>query len=272
MLHLRGTRRSCGFGIGALAILVAAVSMFPATSGIAATISSDFLVRVDVSQDVDGWGTQTGQYLVSIPAGTPITGNYYSWSLPSSQEIVSQDNLVLMRLDSLTVRFYADASPLYQPGVSLGFGGELGEYGAHVTITSGTVSFNPYSSPEGFATCGVTLTDNNSDEGTMMPFPPAPKIYQAKFNSPAVVWANLLGTVTAPLDDSSGQQSDRRPGTGFEAIGSPVSSMSSQYDFLATPLDGISGTSSFRIVPEPATLALLAFGGLSMRIVRRRGR
>ena len=71
--------------------------------------------------------------------------------------------------------------------------------------------------------------------------------------------AGMLETVTEDFD---------HPESGFLPIGETVNDMSSLVSFTLSAQDLASGTSSYVIVPEPASLAVLALGALAL--LRRR--
>ena len=89
-------------------------------------------------------------------------------------------------------------------------------------------------------------------------------MYQALYNSPAVVWAQLLNNTVTAGSYSSNTANDRRPTAGLEQIPATVDQISSAYSFTLSALDSASGTSTFTVIPEPATVVLLGLGALAL--------
>ena len=215
------------------------------------------IVVVDAEQ-----GPEAGQFAAIFPAGAVIEGQY-TYDLDEPVTINSQNGVYLGTLNSLGLVFSAD------PAVSLDFSVRAGPYGTNYTITAATISFAPIAYPFAYASAGVTVTDRNSNGATLTGQFPGVKAYEARFNN--IAWADLItGPVIAPATDSNGASDRSPPGAGnWAAVGYPVSLMSSQFKFNLTALDSASGTSNFEVMlPEPATLCLVALGGLGL--IRRR--
>lgn len=112
---------------------------------------------------------------------------------------------------------------------------------------------------------GVTLTGlaGNSGSngyvgavnGTAGPVPPGANQF-AEF---------IPGVAAGPFGSNTGN--DNFPAIGYSPIGVPVSSMSSFISFRLTAFDLASGTSTFEVIPEPASLLLLVVG---VGLIRRR--
>jgi hypothetical protein len=64
---------------------------------------------------------------------------------------------------------------------------------------------------------------------------------------------------------SSAVSGDNDPPVGYLPIGAPVSSISSFIRFTLTPFDLASGTSTFEVIPEPASVLLLVLGAGLLR-------
>lgn len=73
----------------------------------------------------------------------------------------------------------------------------------------------------------------------------------------------LPGVAAGPFSSNTVNNND--PPLGYLPIGSPVSSISSFISFTLSPFDLASGTSSFEVIPEPASLLLLVLGAGLLR-------
>jgi hypothetical protein len=220
----------------------------------------DTATMIEVEATADGHTTSVAW---TFPQGLVING-HFEWTLPSPVDLVA-DGKTLGRIDQLSLRYDTD------PGVSLGFAVTAGNSATQFQVTSSTVPFTPLINTLAFATAAVTVTDNDGTGASATGLFSGSKAYEARYNGPAVVWARLVDPVTCGVDDSM-TGSERRPsGTGRQAVPAPVSSVESEFYFTLSAKDQASGTSRFDItgvVPEPATLSLLALGALAL--IRRR--
>jgi hypothetical protein len=209
---------------------------------------------------------ETSTYDVLIPPGL-IVDCRYQWSLPAAVELHGKGG-PFATIDGITLGVDAD------PGVSLGFVVSAGAADTEFTITSVTIPFTPLYNIMAFASAGVTVTDANADGATLTGLFDGGYAYEARYNSPAVTWATLLGNPVVAGTDDTVTVNDRRPATFREAIPGTLSSIQAQWHFKVSAYDDASGTSRFDVsgieVPEPATLALMAAGGLAALLLRRR--
>jgi len=255
-------------GFGAFFAAVA----FLAVLFIGRVATADFvgaLVEVKVQAADDP--SQEGMLRIAVPyekVGS-APAERIRWRLEKALEVKSQHGAVLATIDDLDVDVEGD------PKVSLSFAVTAGPAGSNFSITSTTVSFAPLGSPLAFATAAVTVTDEDSNGAVATGLFPGGKIYQARYNSPAVAWADLIASpvVVAP-DDSLTAQGRRPTPSGREAMPGTVYSIASEFRFNLSPNDSASGTSTFDVlIPLPSAAygitALLSCMGLA-RLRRQR--
>ncbi len=173
--------------------------------------------------------------------------------------VLSADSTPLASLTELSIKFDVD------PQVTLAFAVTAGATDTRFTFAAGTLSFPGILNPTGTATAAMTLTDGNGNgaytQGQWMK--PGPVSYRAGTDIGHFVY--LLDNMTAGPNNSATV-------SGFFAGSKTglVSSMDAKFDFVLSAGDMASGTSSFTLVPEPASLLSLAagvtaFGGLMFR-------
>jgi len=213
-------------------------------------------------------GGETSTYDVLIPPGLIVDG-HYGWSMPGAAELHGKGKgKPFATIQGIFLGVDAD------PGVSLGFVVSAGNADTEFTITSATITFTPLYQVMAFASAGITVTDADTDGATLTGLFDDGHAYEARYNSPAVTWATLLGNPVVAGTDETVTVNDRRPATFRESIPGTLSSIESQWHFNVSAHDDASGTSRFDVsgteVPEPATLALMAAGGLGAFFLRRR--
>ncbi|MCB9853526.1 MAG: PEP-CTERM sorting domain-containing protein [Phycisphaerales bacterium] len=125
-------------------------------------------------------------------------------------------------------------------------------------------------SPTVFGSSAITVTDGVSLGGATMSALTGDSIYNAFIN--AATQGTLFNDPYSLVAPQFGSNSDNaswgpQAATGPLAIGD---TFGINHDFSLTPGDQATVNSNFFIIPEPATLGLLAFGGIVM--LRRRSR
>lgn len=165
-----------------------------------------------------------------------------------------------------TIATIGSATALAQddPLLSMSFTLTAGASDTHFTVSSTTLSFAPLLNPNFAAATSQTLTDENAvPNGASMlgaGFGGNADVFHAN-GAPYIVGQPGLNVVP-PSHSVSGTGID----TGGEIpVGGLFSSMSMNYDFVLSAGDAMSSTGGMHFTPEPASLALLALGGLLLR-------
>jgi len=213
-------------------------------------------------------GTSTGVFEVTQDQGA-WNGDEFIWSLSGAPVTINdQFGQPIATLSSANVRYVND------PIISMGFNFDnaLG-VPVIVEVNSGLLSFADQAPAQGTATAGITVTDNSaSGDGVAfangMTGVSGLKAYQANINGliPAgTQFAELVNSVTVVVPGGSNTGSENTG--GLQPIAGSLTSMSSQFRVSVSALDSVSGTSNFRVIPEPTSLALLL---IALAFVRRR--
>ena len=158
-------------------------------------------------------------------------------------------------IDSLKIKLNGD------PEVGIEFGVRAGSLGTTFDILSDVVSFDPMTNPQAYGSAGVTLTDRGGSAGASIVGLFDGKVHQARYNSTSV-----FGNLVRGFSISSGTltNDENKPLSGSEVISGSVSSIESEFYFSLSARDSASGTSTFVVIPEPATMSILALGALAL--------
>ncbi len=232
-----------------LAIVLAAVLILPV--GVKASLAP--VSNVDAVYVTITATNAAGQSQAITLGGTTsldgTTGNSV-WVLDNSVPILDGS------IDSLKLTVNSDP----EVGVYFGF---KSNSSTQVWSISDTFSFGPLVNPTAYASAGVTLTDMGAPGATITGLFPGGKTFQATYNGSSV-FANLVngfpisgGTLTASED------------TPTQVINDTLTSIGSEFRFKLSAGDAASGTSTFSVVPEPATMAILGLG-ITVLISRRK--
>jgi hypothetical protein len=213
----------------------------------------------------------TGQdtFAVGIDEGE-WDGDSYTWTLAESYEFWAGGELlgVLSAEQGATAVAY-QTDPVVNLSFSVTAGPNAG--GTDFTIKSALLSFPTIlaADAKGRASTSFTVTDGLDDDGATLTPLAAPKAYLAQYNGfvpDGTTFTNLIDAIVVAPEDTIGVSAEYPGGGAYELIGVDVNDMSAQISFTLSPNDLASGTSTFEIIPEPATFILLA----GLALLRRR--
>lgn len=241
---------SKNLGRGVLAVVSAGA--LAAMAGVANAGLSQ--VILEVQAEVNG---QIGTFSVPQSAGT-WTGTNFNWTLTQPVSIMSALGVELGVVESASVVVFAD------PVVAVNFNIASTSQNTNFTISSPLLSFPTLTNAEGSASAAVSVTDLLGNGATLTPM--GAGAYAANYNglipggSP---FATLLGSPVVAAPFSTANASQDFPGGGlFVPIAGSINDISARWQFTMSPDDLASGTGVFTVIPAPASIGLIALGGL----------
>lgn len=198
--------------------------------------------------------------------------DWFEWTLDGERDIVSDNGNLLGSIKYLKLKVLED------PATSVEFSlDNYGDSAITARVTVDTITFDPITNPEAYASASITLTDNNQDGATIIGLYDG-KVYRAVYNGSSV-YANLVDSFTAGTGKTVTQSEDKPLMGGTDVIADTLSSINASFKFTLSAGDSVDGTSYFEVfpvsvlepaVPEPATVALLGLGDLSLLRSRKR--
>ena len=214
--------------------------------------------------DVESGGLRATQtWLLSdlIPPGNRGC-QYTQYDVSDPIDIIS-GSVVLGTVDMVSALYKSD------PFVALSVAVTAGASDTTFTISSATVAFDAITNPDAYAVASLTVIDNNGNGAALTGLYPGGKAYQTTYanGGGAATWASLTGSFAASANRTK-TFADAYPADNSVPIVDTLYNIQSQYYFQLSAYDSATGTSHFEITPEPATLSLLALGGLAL--LRRR--
>jgi hypothetical protein len=199
---------------------------------------------------------EAGQSQVATLGGeTTLDGTGSSvWMLDQSVSLLDGS------IDSLKLTMNGD------PEVGIEFGFRAGSSATTFDILSDVVTFAPMVNPIAYASAGITLTDRLTPGAKITGLFDGGKTHQARYNG-STVFANLVSGFS--IGSGTFTASEDQPLSGGQIINDTLTSIESEFYFKLSARDSASGTSTFEVTPEPATICLLGLG-LTALISRRK--
>lgn len=236
---------------GARGKLLIGLVIASAPAVLAGTIS-DVVFRVEAT---NSHGTGSWEVLYD-EANYHRATDTYEWSMAGPVEIRSTSGHVIGTIASASEMIVGD------PVINLNFLVIAGAADTTFTITSALLSFPAIDNAVATASAQIGSTDLDGNGVTVTGlFAGNTKGYRADYNGlvPAGTNFAMLVSNQAGVAFSSNISSETQPTAG---IGNGIVDMSSQFRFTVSANDQASGTSIYVVTPEPASVALLALGGL----------
>jgi len=217
----------------------------------------EFSFQDSVSGEVSTWS-------VAIDRDEIDSNGDYNWGLDAGVDVLNNAGEVVMTINTAALTIFAD------PVVDLNFNVVAGAQNGIVTVTSTELSFAAIPNAIGSASAAVSVTDFLGDGVTLTGASAGGGAYSAYYNGLATggtEFASLISGVSAGGGQTNSASADF-PLSGTTIVGPSVSSISSQWVFSLSAFDLASGTSTFTVVPAPATALLVGLGGIAA--IRRR--
>ena len=185
---------------------------------------------------------------------------WYRWALSEPVDLTSGD-VTYATVNQLSTQINVD------PQISLNFAVTAGAAPVNFTISSASLTFAAINNGSITASAQMGITDNNGDGG-ILSVNYAGKGYKANYNGGAnpvpagTNYASLVNQVNVGVFGSNNNAEGNPPGGGFNPFVGSISSMASAFSFGVTAQDSATGTSTYVIVPEPASMLLMGLGAL----------
>lgn len=188
----------------------------------------------------------------------PQTGTY-EWIMQGPISLMDGSGHLLATVMGLSTHIEGD------PLVNVNFLLQAGHEDVQINVLSATVSFDTMDPAEGVFSAQIGGTDMNGNGITINGTTGAGRIWWASSNDQT--FAIIVDSQSAgPWGSTAMGQT--YPETGTEPLAVPVNNMWTEASFVLSAGDLASGTSVYRLTPEPFSITLLLIG--SFVVFRRR--
>ena len=189
----------------------------------------------------------------------------YNWALSSSISMVDGAAAVAtLHGAGITI----EMTPA--PRMSFTFDVTSGDSDTEFLVESAVVNFNTIPSDEAGASflAGCSVYDSGAGDGMWIYEPGLGGfgVFQSYYNTnpePEELFSDLISVVGSP-DGGMASGAESQPGSGYLPLGADIYDACMRASFVLTDLDRAQGNAAYALVPEPASLAILALGLFSI--------
>ncbi|HRJ49102.1 MAG: hypothetical protein KF787_09180 [Phycisphaeraceae bacterium] len=236
-------------------LLVTAALAIAAAAGMASASITGALVHIKATSSL---GTAELEFITNSDFENGILTD----GLTDSVELVNDNGDLIAILTNLNVLLIAD------PVVNMNFSVFAGAADTSFVITSTLLGFPALTNPIARSSASVSVTDSNGDGATASGDYGGGKMFRSFYNGAVAgagsIFATLVDSPVVILDGFGSDDSTEASGPGFDVIFDSVTSMSTEFQFTLSARDQVGATSTFVVVPSPASMALASIGVLAM--------
>jgi hypothetical protein len=221
-------------------------------AGTASAGISSAIVRIEATSSL-------GTGVVELISNSDFQNGVLTSGLTEAVDVLDEEGDIIATVTNLNILLIAD------PVVNMNFALFAGAADTTFKVTSTLLSFPTLTDATGRASASLSVTDSNGNGAIATGLYDGGKAYRAFYNSPAdpgdgIIFDSLIDTPITIADPFGSDDGTEESGPGFSPIAEPVSNMSTEFNFRLTALDQFAATSTFVVIPTPATLAIATAG------------
>ncbi len=248
-------------GTTLLAIALGCVFVLP----VQASDLSDLVLTIQADNGRQG----SGEILIFQEDGW-WEGDTFNWQADTDMDITDDEGVVIGTFLQASFAQYVvpSSGARSDPQVNLGFAMQAGEDLTTFTVKSALLTVDPaYVNPDARASVGITVSDSYIDGAELAGVGPTGGSYLAQYNGFVPDGTTFDESISGIVVTEPFGTEDASSDTLWQPVADTINDMSAQIAFTLTAGDFASGTSTYQITPEPASLLLLV---AALALVRRR--